>query len=104
MPRARLIRKVSPERVRDELFKIFETPRAAATLRTMEKTGLLFTVIPQLKLLESVPKGGYHHLNVWKHSLLALAEFEKLMKSWSGNAEPTWILICSAVLSPMRRL
>ncbi len=86
-PRIRLIRKVSPERVRDELFKIFETTRAARTIRLMEKSGLLFAVIPQLKLLESVPKGGYHHLNVWKHSLLALAEFEKSLKAVQPGSE-----------------
>ncbi|MEI6437513.1 MAG: HD domain-containing protein [Candidatus Omnitrophota bacterium] len=86
-PRVRLILDVSPERVRDEFFKVLETPRAARSIAQMEKSGLLFAIIPQLKLMERVPKGGYHHLNVWKHSLLALAEFEKLMKAWSGRAE-----------------
>lgn len=89
IPRVRLIRKVSPERVREELFKILETPRAAATFSLMEKSGLLFTILPQLQLMESVPKGGYHHLNVWKHSLLALAEFEKLMKKLPSDPERT---------------
>jgi poly(A) polymerase len=79
-PRVRSIRNVSPERVREELFKIFASPRAAATVRAMERSGLLFAVIPQLKLMASVPPGGYHHLNVWKHSVLVLAEFEKIVR------------------------
>ena len=85
--RVRLVWKASPERIREELFKIFETPRAAAVMRAMDQSGLLFAVIPQLKPMASVPPGGYHHLNVWKHSLLVLAEFEKLIKSLRGNAE-----------------
>ncbi|MBF0595280.1 MAG: HD domain-containing protein [Candidatus Omnitrophica bacterium] len=84
--RVRSIRKVSPERVREELFKIFESPRAAATMKAMAKSGLLFAAIPQLKLMESVPKGGYHHLNVWQHSLQALAESERLIKYFKDHA------------------
>ncbi len=86
-PRVLLIRNASPERVREELFKIFETSRAAVTMRSMARSGLLFAIIPQLKLLESVPKGGYHHLNVWQHSLCALVEFEKLLRSMAGRAQ-----------------
>jgi len=85
--RIRLIRKVSPERVREELFKILESPRAAVTMRALDKSGLLFTIIPQLQLMESVPKGGYHHLNVWKHSLMVLAMFEKLIRSLSADSD-----------------
>ncbi|MBF0388293.1 MAG: HD domain-containing protein [Candidatus Omnitrophica bacterium] len=85
--RVGLIRKASPERVREELFKVLASSRAARVIGLMEKSGLLFKVIPQLQLMESVPKGGYHHLNVWKHSLLALAEFEKLVKSLGADQE-----------------
>ncbi len=85
--RVRQICQVSPERVRDEFFKILETPRAAVTMNRMAASGLLLAVIPQLQLMESVPKGGYHHLNVWRHSLQALAEVEKLFVSFKADAE-----------------
>ncbi|MBF0570159.1 MAG: hypothetical protein HQL18_05250, partial [Candidatus Omnitrophica bacterium] len=51
-PRVRLIRNASAERVREELFKIFESPRAAATIKAMAHSGLLFAVIPQLKFMD----------------------------------------------------
>lgn len=86
-PRVRQIQQVSAERVREELFKIFETPRAAKVVRAMEQSGLLFAVLPQLKLTQTVPPGGYHHLNAWKHSLCALDEFEKLVKAGAAHAE-----------------
>ena len=86
-PRVRLIRNASPERVREELFKVFESSRAPQTIQALDKCGLLFAVIPQLQLMESVPPGGYHHLNVWKHSLLVLSEFEKLIKELSGDMD-----------------
>ncbi len=81
---AQLILKVSPERVREELFKIFDSPRAARTLRAMYKDGVLFTVIPQLKVMERVEQGGCHHLDVLEHSLEALAQLDALITGWPG--------------------
>lgn len=83
--RARLISKVSPERVREELFKIFESPRAAATLKAMHADGLLFAVIPQLRVMDDVPQGGYHHLGVWEHSLETILQLEKMCETFSGD-------------------
>lgn len=82
-----LIRDVSPERVREELFKVFNSPRAAATLKAMDASGLLTAVIPQLEVMRGVRQGGYHHLDVWKHSLATIAELEKLLASLAGNAD-----------------
>ncbi|MBF0570182.1 MAG: CCA tRNA nucleotidyltransferase, partial [Candidatus Omnitrophica bacterium] len=72
----KLIAKASPERVREEFFKILESPRAAATLKAMYKDGILFEVIPQLRVMEKVHQGGYHHLDVWRHSLEMVSQLE----------------------------
>ena len=74
-----LIRGVSMERVREELFKILFSPRAYTTLKDMDKVGLLEKVIPQLAVMFGVKQGGYHHLDVWKHSMEVLRQFEIIL-------------------------
>lgn len=74
------LRDVSAERVRDELFKILESPRAAATLIDMDKHGVLAEVIPQIRIMEDCPQGGYHHLAVWPHSLETVRQFELICR------------------------
>lgn len=84
-----LIRNVSPERVREELFKILASPRAAAVIKGMDRDGILFEVIPQVRVMYGVQQGGYHHLDVWEHSLEVLVQFEKLLKEFSDDKAVT---------------
>ncbi|HNV23327.1 MAG TPA: HD domain-containing protein [Candidatus Omnitrophota bacterium] len=74
-----LIKKVSYERVCEELFKIFKSPRAAATLKQMHKVGLLEAVLPQIRVMFNCAQGAYHHLNVWEHSLETVVQLEKIL-------------------------
>ncbi|MFP4472952.1 MAG: CCA tRNA nucleotidyltransferase [Candidatus Omnitrophota bacterium] len=75
-----LIRETAAERVRDELFKIFSSPRAAQTLRAMHRCGLVERVIPQVRVMFGLKQGGYHHLDVWRHSLESVAQLDCLFK------------------------
>lgn len=80
-----LIRLPARERVRDEMFKIMASPRATVTLRLMDRLGLLERIIPQIAVMKGVEQGGYHHLDVWQHSLQVLEEMEKLLVIWKKN-------------------
>jgi putative nucleotidyltransferase with HDIG domain len=82
-----LIKKVSPERVREELFKVLSSPRAAAVIKDMDRDGMLFEVMPQVRVMYGVKQGGYHHLDVWKHSLEVLVQLEKLLKEFSADTQ-----------------
>jgi len=79
-----LIRNVSAERIRDELFKILESPRAALVLRQMDRVGLLEHVIPQVRVMFGVRQGTYHHLDVWRHALETVKQVEGLIKEFAG--------------------
>ncbi|MBF0331692.1 MAG: HD domain-containing protein [Candidatus Omnitrophica bacterium] len=81
-----LIRSVSPERVREELFKVLSSARAARVIKCMDRDGMLFEVMPQIRVMYGVTQGGYHHLNVWQHSLEALVQLEKLLKRFAADA------------------
>ena len=82
---AHLISSAALERIREEIFKILASPRAGKTLSDMDKTGLLGHVIPQISVMYGVRQGGYHHLDVWRHSLEVLVTIEKLMDEMSGD-------------------
>ncbi len=83
----KLIRDVSMERVREELFKILASPRAAENLRLMDNVGLLAQIIPQITIMIDCHQGGYHHLDVWPHSLETVAQLEGVLKETQENAD-----------------
>lgn len=82
-----LIRNVSAERIREELFKILESPRAAAVLQQMDRIGLLEYTIPQVRIMFGVKQGTYHHLNVWRHSLETVKQSEIVIKELENDLE-----------------
>lgn len=75
-----LIRTVSAERINTELFKIFAGAQTAKVLKQMDRCGILERVIPQVRVMYKCEQGGYHHLDVWKHSLEAVAQADYLFK------------------------
>ncbi len=81
------IRGMSAERIRDELFKILRTNRAAATLKSMDKIGLLEEIIPQMRVMYDCQQGGYHHLDVWAHSLETVVQMEGIFTQMRDNQE-----------------
>ena len=82
----RLIRKkkqmlkgVAGERMRDELFKILDSPDSWRYLCALDKEGILEIVIPQVRVMHNVKQGGYHHLDVWRHSLETVKKLDELL-------------------------
>ena len=76
---APLIINPAMERIREEFFKVFHSPRAHQGILQLEDAGLLVRVIPQIEVMFDVEQGGYHHLDVWRHSLQVLAGLEALL-------------------------
>ena len=67
------------ERVRHELDLIMASERAHLTLRGMDDAGLLAHVLPELYAGAGVAQPGFHHLDVFRHNLQALAELEGVL-------------------------
>ena len=67
-----VFKKVSPERVREELVKMLACPKPSIGIEYMRKTGLLKEVLPELEEGIGVeqPK-PYHIEDVYKHNLSA---------------------------------
>ena len=77
--KAAQLRRVAGERLRDELFKVLSVADASRFLKAMDEAGVLKEVIPQVRLMHHVKQGGYHHLDVWEHSLETVKKMEGLL-------------------------
>lgn len=67
-------RKVSRERVRDELLKLLAARRPSLGLELMESSGLLEEVLPELAAGRGVHQNRFHGEDVYEHSLRACDE------------------------------
>ena len=67
-----VFRKVSAERVRDELLKILAAPRPSTGFRLLLRTGLLHEVLPELEEGVGLHQNRHHTHDVWEHTLATL--------------------------------
>lgn len=74
------ISAVSGERIREELFKILDTPMAYTSLVSLDKLRILEIIFPEIKPMRGIGQGPYHHLDVWQHTLETLSQFELIIK------------------------
>jgi putative nucleotidyltransferase with HDIG domain len=70
---------VSPERLRDELFKILEGPKPDASLRALEMLSILSYLLPELTALKGVKQTAPHIYDVWEHTLRVLGSLEDIL-------------------------
>ena len=71
--------RISPERVRDELFRILETRKPAVALRALDMLGALVYVLPELDTLKGVAQSPPHTDDVWTHTLNTAQKLADLM-------------------------
>lgn len=79
--------KVSPERINEELFKVFNSKKSYHIIKMMDKFRVIDQILPGVDKMRKTTQGGFHHLNVWDHSLEALRQFEMLWKKKIENRE-----------------
>ncbi|MDP2941586.1 MAG: HD domain-containing protein [Candidatus Omnitrophota bacterium] len=79
--------KVSFERIRDELFKIFEADSCGEHLRQLDELKILKVIFPEIEQMRGVGGGPYHHLDVWQHSLEAVSQLDALIKGLDDDSE-----------------
>ena len=73
------IADMAGERIHQELFRLLEAPQAFPVLRQMEELNFLGQILPELAEMKGVAQNGYHHLDVFDHSLQAVAQLEKIL-------------------------
>ncbi len=75
------IGRVSPERLRDELFKILEGPKPDASIRALEMLGVIGHLMPELIEMKGVEQSPPHVYDVWTHTLAVLGELENILSA-----------------------
>jgi putative nucleotidyltransferase with HDIG domain len=76
---ASLLPKVSPERQRDELFKMLAGPKPDASMRALELLGVLPYLLPELPALKGVEQSPPHIYDIWEHTLSVLGHLENIL-------------------------
>jgi len=91
---------VSFERIRDELFKIWENDGSFGYFEQLDKFKILKIIFPEIEPMRGLNQGPYHHLNVWRHSLETFRQLEILFKELENNSDVRSYL--GEVISPSR--
>ncbi len=86
-----VFKKVSAERVRDELVKILMARLPSVGLERMRTTGLLAATIPELLEGVGLHQNRFHAHDVWHHTLAAVDATER-------GGEPPWLVRFAALL------
>ncbi len=77
--------RVSPERLRDELFRILSGRRVDVCIRVMERLGALPYALPELTALKDVSQSPPHHFDVWEHTLQVVAQLDRILALLAPN-------------------
>ncbi len=73
------LEEIAKERVNQELLRLFSSYRCADWVKRMFKSGVFPILVPEMKDMEGIWQGPYHHLDVLEHSFLALQRLEDLL-------------------------
>lgn len=68
-PTLEVFRKVSAERIRDELLKLLAAPRPSIGIALMRQTGVLAEVLPELLEAVGITQNRFHKHDVYEHTL-----------------------------------
>jgi tRNA nucleotidyltransferase/poly(A) polymerase len=77
--------QISPERQRDELFKMLDGPKPDASIRALEMLGVLPYLLPELGALKGVEQSLPHIHDVWTHTLAVLQHLEGILAALDIN-------------------
>ena len=69
-----LLKAISQERIRDELFKILTSPQPAEGVALLVETNLIKFILPELLDTVGVTQTGHHTMDVYDHSLESLRQ------------------------------
>ena len=85
---ANLLGKVSPERLRDELFRTLDGKQPEACLRALDLLGALDKVLPELSALKGLEQSEPHIHDVWEHTLAVVGWLESILAALAPTYDP----------------
>jgi tRNA nucleotidyltransferase/poly(A) polymerase len=86
----------SPERIRDEIFRMFEDSHPERALRVLDTLGGMEVLFPELSPLKGTVQTAPHQFNAWDHSLVAVSSLEEIMTILTclpdGEGKGNWLM------------
>ncbi len=82
------IPNISPERVRDEIFKIFEGNQPAAAIHVLDKLAIIETIFPEIIPQQRLPHADTDSVDMWQHTLKVVNGLQSLIKVLVGTYHP----------------
>jgi poly(A) polymerase len=81
-----LLAKAAPERIRTELFKIFDAPGIYESLTLLDELGILEVLLPEVNTFREYLQGNHHRYDLWEHSLKTARKVEVIL----GDIDQIW--------------
>jgi poly(A) polymerase len=78
---------VSCERIRDELFKVFSSPKSFEIVEALDNYKILELVFPEIRKMKENKKPALGRLNVWGHTLLTFKNVESLINGFERDPQ-----------------
>jgi poly(A) polymerase len=63
------LKRISPERIRDEIMRMLALPRPGRAMRVLDHLGALSFILPELEELKGISQPPPHAYDVWEHTL-----------------------------------
>jgi poly(A) polymerase len=82
------LRTTSPERLRDEIFRLLAGPRPAACLRALDLLGALEPILPELMPLKGLEQPAPHVHSGWDHTLATLDHLSGILTALAPDYDP----------------
>jgi poly(A) polymerase len=79
---------ISPERMRDELFRLLDGNQPAVCLRALDLLGALEKIFPEILALKGIVQPPPHVHDVWEHSLATVNHMEGVLAALSSDYHP----------------
>ena len=74
-----LLEQMAAERIYQEFKRLFFTSRTARWVKEMGRLNVFKVLLPEIDILKGITQDGFHHLDVYAHSLLALEKIEEII-------------------------
>jgi tRNA nucleotidyltransferase/poly(A) polymerase len=79
---------ISPERLRDELFRILDGQEPSACIRALDLLGALDKILPELAALKGLGQPPPHIHDGWAHTLAVLNHLDGILSALAPEYDP----------------
>lgn len=79
-----LLTRSAFERITAELFELLACPESLPQIQLLDGIGALEVLFPEIAAMKGCTQNGFHHLDVWGHTLETLEHCERLLRRPDG--------------------